>query len=49
MLVIDQLADRRWEIVDLRDMKQTLGDTNRKSFTAIVTRLVLRDSCEVII
>ncbi len=37
-----------WEVIELMDMKQTLGDTHRESFTEIVMAPVSRDRLKVI-
>ena len=47
-LLLDQLSGLDWEIIDLMDMKQTLADTHRESFTDVVMPLVLRERRKVI-
>ena len=46
--LLDQLAGLGWEVIDLTNIKQTLADTNRESFTDVVMPPVLCERLKVI-
>ena len=46
--LLDQLAGLGWEVIDLTNMKQTLIDTSRETFTEVVMTPVLRERLKVV-